>query len=509
MSAHYPALLIATPLLAAPICLFLRNATLVRIWSSLVVWTCLFFAWSILNQVVGAGGESIRYAMGGWEMPLGIELKIDAANAFVVLIITGIASLVFPFGMGHKGLSGPEGKEHLFYAAFLLCMCGLMGISVTGDAFNVFVFLEITSLSSYALISMGGSRRSLMAAYSYLIMGTIGGTFILVGIGFIYALTGTLNMADIAERLPAVVSSPTAVVAFGFLTLGVSIKLAVFPVYQWLPNAYSFAPSKVSAFLSGTATKVSYYVLLRLFFTLFGIGFVFHKLGLDKLLLPLSLAAMFVGSIAAVYQTNVKRLFAYSSIAQIGYMTLGLCLLQLDGMKVVNFDGLTGGIVHLFNHAIMKCGLFLIVGCVVYRMGTTTIGEMRGFAYKMPVTFAAFVVAGLSIIGVPGTVGFVSKWYLVLAAVAGGHYMIAGLILLSSLLAVVYIWKVVEVGYFNKPEGPITKTEAPLSMLIPVWVLMFAAIYFGFSTELTGGVAEMAAKSLLEGSGAVILGGTP
>ena len=212
-----------------------------------------------------------------------------------------------------------------------------MGISVTGDAFNVFVFLEITSLSSYALISMGGSRRSLMAAYSYLIMGTIGGTFILVGIGFIYALTGTLNMADIAERLPAVVSSPTAVVAFGFLTLGVSIKLAVFPVYQWLPNAYSFAPSKVSAFCRVRRRRsptTCYYV----FFTLFGIGFVFHKLGLDKLL-P-SIARGHVCGLHRCGLSNQRK----AALRLLVHRTDRLydswaVYLQLDGMKVVNLMG--------------------------------------------------------------------------------------------------------------------------------------------------------------------------
>jgi multicomponent Na+:H+ antiporter subunit D len=510
VTQHFPALLIVLPLIAAPFCVLIRKAALVRIFATLVTWTCLYFAWQILGRVTDPSNpETIRYAMGGWGMPMGIELRITAINAFIVFIITGVASLVMPFGFGHKGLSGPEGKEYLFYTLLLLCMCGLMGIAVTGDAFNVFVFLEITSLSSYGLISMGRGRRALMAAYSYLIMGTIGGTFILVGIGFVYAITGTLNMVDIQGIMPSVIGSPTAVIAFGFLAVGLGIKLAVFPLYQWLPNAYSFAPSKVSAFLSGTATKVSYYVFLRLTFMLFGVGFVFNTLGLQKVLLPLSIAAMFFGSLAAIYQTNIKRLLAYSSIAQVGYMTLGLCLLQLDGMKVLNFDGMTGGIVHLFNHAVMKSGLFLIVACIVYRMGTTTIGDMKGFAYRMPVTFAAFVVAGLSIIGVPGTVGFVSKWYLVLGAIAGGHYFVGLLILLSSLLAVVYVWKVIEVGYFQKPEGPIEKCEAPISMLLPVWILMFAAIYFGFATELTGGVAETAARSLLTESGVIFAGGTP
>ena len=196
-------------------------------------------------------------------------------------------------------------------------MTGLLGISITGDMFNVFVFLEVTSLSSYALVAMGRGRRAPMAAYSYLIMGTIGGTFILVGIGFVYAITGTLNMAEIAEALqrPGMLANSTAIVSFGFLTVGVSIKLAVFPLYQWLPNAYSYAPSKVSAFLSATATKVSYYVLLRLFFGIFGAAFIFKTINFQSILMPLSVIAMFVGSIAAIYQTNIKRLLAYSSIS--------------------------------------------------------------------------------------------------------------------------------------------------------------------------------------------------
>ena len=434
--------------MAAPLCLFIRNESIVRVFASVVALTCICFAWQILLHVMTPGETGtrvIRYAMGGWGMPMGIEYYIDTANAFVLLIVAGIGAVVMPFGVGCKGLAGPEGKQHLFYAALLLCMTGLLGIAITGDAFNVFVFLEITSLSTYALVSMGQGRRALTAAYNYLIMGTIGGTFILVGVGFVYAMTGSniMNIKTILAQ-PGALATPTAAVAFGFLLVGTSIKLAVFPLYQWLPNAYTFAPSKVSAFLSATATKVSYYVLLRIIFTVFGAAFVFNVIGLQTLLLPLSLAAMFIGSLAAIYQTNIKRLLAYSSIAQVGYMTLGLCLLVIDGNTVHNYDGLTGGIVHLFNHALMKCGLFLVVGAIVFRLGTTTVGDMKGLAYRMPWTFAAFVVGGLSLIGVPGTVGFVSKWYLVLGALAGDQYLVAALILISSLLAVFYVWKVVE-----------------------------------------------------------------
>ena len=201
-----------------------------------------------------------------------------------------------------------------------LCFCGLVGITVTGDAFNVFVFVEIASLS-HTLISLGESRRATMAAFAYLVMGTIGGTFILIGIGFMFALTGTLNMQEIVVRLPAVIESSTAVVALAFLCLGTAIKLAVFPLYHGF-NAYTYA-QHVLAFLSATATKVSYYVLLRITFGFFGAA-CFWKASFGPLLLVLGILAMFIGSTAAIYQTNVKRLLAYSSVAQVGYMVLVL-----------------------------------------------------------------------------------------------------------------------------------------------------------------------------------------
>ena len=496
MINHLPVLLVTIPLIAAPFCLILRQRELVRLFATAVAVGCLLMSLTIINHLMSTGetalhARHILYNTAGWAPPMGIELKVDLLNAFILLIVSGIATVVMPYGLGLPNVSGPQGKEYFFYAAMLLCLCGLIGITVTGDAFNVFVFVEIASLSSYTLISMGTTRNAKMAAFSYLVMGTIGGTFILTGIGFLFAVTGTLNMIEITARLPAVLDSSTTIVALAFITLGTCIKLAVFPLYQWLPNAYAYAPSKVSAFLSATATKVSYYVLLRVFFGLFGAGFVFAKLGLDTVFMVLGLVAMFVGSIAAIYQENVKRLLAYSSVAQIGYMILGLSLL--------NQSGLTGGIIHLFNHALMKCGLFLAVGCIAYRIGSTQIADFGGLMRKMPVTMWAFIVGGLSLIGVPGTVGFVSKWYLVLGAMQAELYSVAVLTLLSSLLAVIYIWRVVEVAVFQKSETTKEVNEAPISLLVPTWALMIAAVYFGFDTQLTVDVAHNAIESLIYG----------
>ncbi len=488
MNAHLPAIQVVLPLLAAPVCVLLQNRKVVGVWATLVAWASFAIAITMLVHTMEHG--TISYALGGWESPLGIELRVDVANAFLATIVTGIASMVLPYGPGSATLAIPEDKQYLFYTAFLLCMTGLLGMSVTGDAFNVFVFVEITSLSSYTLIALGKGRRALTAAFSYLVMGTIGGTFILLAIGLCYQMTGTLNMADMALRLQPVMGTRTVLVAFGFFVVGASIKLAVFPLHQWMPNAYTHAPSVVSAFLSATATKVSYFVLVRVVFTIFGAAYVFGTVHFEWLLMPLSIAAMFVGSIAAMYQTHIKRLLAYSSMAQIGYMTLGLSMNSVEG--------LTGGLVHLFNHGLMKGGLFLVVANITFRLNSSKIEDMAGLARKMPWTSLAFAIGGLSLIGVPGTAGFISKWYLVQGALVKGQVWLALLILMSSLLAVGYVWKVIEVMLLKPPTDRVENTKpAPLSMIWPVWVMIGSTVVFGLWTTWTGTVAEVAAETLM------------
>lgn len=489
MREQLPALQVLLPLLAAPLCLLLRRNRWVRWLATRVTFVSLAISLLLILQVEGSG--PIVYEFGGWPRPLGIEYAIDLTNAFVLVIVSMIAAVVLPIGPGHSNLA--EGREYLFYAAFLLCFAGLLGVTITGDVFNIFVFLEITSLATYVLVALGRDRRALMAAYSYLIVGTIGATFLLIGIGLLYQLTGTLNIADLALRLEDVQQTRTTVVAFAFVMVGISIKLAMLPLHHWLPNAYSFAPPVVSAFLSATATKVAYYLMLRFVFTIFGASFVFSVLRLDRILIPLSLAAMFIGSIAAIYQTDFKRLLAYSSIAQIGYMTLGLSF---------NSElGTTAGIVHLFNHALMKGGLFLVAGCIVSRLGSSAIEDMRGLGKRMPLTAAALVVAGLGLIGVPGTVGFVSKWVLVSAAIEREFFGITLLILLSSLLALVYVWRLIEVMYLSEAPAGAVASEAPSSYLVPTWILISGSVYFGLTTDQTLGIASAAARQLLGGGG--------
>jgi multicomponent Na+:H+ antiporter subunit D len=487
--AHLPALQVVIPLIAAPLCALLPAGRAVWLAAMAASWLALLIAILLLNQVLAHG--PISYLMGGWPVPWGIEYRVDALNAYLLLIVAAIGAIVMTFGrvIVEQRIRLPESKQSWFYTTYLLCLTGLLGITVTGDAFNVFVFLEISALSSYVLISTGRDRRALGASYQYLIMGTIGATFILIGIGLLYVMTGTLNMGDLAARIPAVADTRTVRAAFAFLTIGTAIKLALFPLHLWLPNAYAYAPSVVTAFLAATATKVAIYVLLRFFFTIFGVKFSFETMQLDKILLPLALVGIFSASVVAIFQTNVKRMLAYSSVAQIGYMILGISL--------VSVTGLTAGISHLFNHALMKGALFMALGCVSFRVGSARLDRMAGVGRTMPWTMGAFVIGGLSLIGVPLTAGFVSKWYLIVGALEKGWWPVAVLVLLTSLLAVIYIWRVVEVAYFKPaPEGQGAR-EAPLALLIPTWTLALANLYFGLDTSLNAGVARQAAQGLL------------
>lgn len=490
ISPHLAVLQVVIPLIAAPLCVLVHNARAAWALTALVSWLAFIMACLLLGQVAESG--VVVYALGNWAAPWGIEYRVDHVNALVLLIVSGASAVVVMYAYKSVEREIAPDRVYLFYTVWCLNLTGLLGIVITGDAFNLFVFLEISSLSSYALVSLSGNRKALLAAFRYLVIGTIGATFILIGIGLLYMMTGSLNMYDIAERLSGVSQTRTIHTAFAFFAVGIGIKMAVFPLHTWLPNAYTYAPSAVSAFLAATATKVGVYIALRLFFSVFGFEFSFEQMKIGSILMPLALAGIVVSSLVAIYQQNLKQMLAYSSIAQIGYMLLGVSFGSLLG--------LTGGIVHLFNHALMKAALFMALGCVFYRLGSVMLADCAGLGRRMPWTMAAFVAGGLSLIGVPGSAGFVSKWYLLLAAIDSDRLVVAFFIVATSLLAVVYVWKVVEVAYFRPASQDLDGiSEAPLSMLLPMWVLIGANLFFGLKTGLSVGVARKAAETLIGG----------
>lgn len=450
--------------------------------------TLLFFiSILLLNSVITTG--IIHYHIGGWEPPWGIEYVVDSLNAFMIVLITFISLLIAIYS---KKSVLKELSDNLvaFYTIFMLLVTGLLGIVITGDLFNLYVFLEIASLTAYALIAVGEKRDALVASFNYLIMGTISASFILLGIGFLYMVTGSLNMADLSVILPGAYASYPKVLltAMIFFIVGLSIKIALFPLHTWLPNAYTHAPSVVSAELAALMTKVGVYVMIRIMFSIFGIYFVTDVIPLTDVLSWVAAIAIIVGSINAIAQTDIKRMLAYSSVSQIGYIVLGIGL--------ANQTGLTGGILHILNHAFMKGCLFLAVGAVIYKTGIRNINGFQGLGRRMPYTMAAFSVAALSMVGTPPLCGFFSKWYLALGSIESGKWIFALVILLSSLLNAGYFLRVLEKTWFGRSPHE-EMDEIPKSMLIPTLILAVGCILLGIFVSIPLSFIGSIASTLL------------
>jgi len=487
---HLSALQVVVPLLSAPLIVLLRPPGLA--WAAATATSLMAFTIAIALAIGVSNGNNFAYEMGSWPAPYGITLGVDAFSAILLLITTGASSFALVGGKRSIDSQVEASRQPLFYSAWLLLLAGLVGIVVATDAFNIFVFMEISSLASYVLIAGGPDRRALPAVFKYLIMGTIGATFYLIGVGLIYMMTGTLNLADMAVRIQDVSDQSPILVAAGFITIGLALKAAVFPLHLWLPNAYTHAPHAVTVFLAACATKVALYVLIRFDFIVFQPNLAGHALQFAYFLMPLALLAIIVASAAALFEPNLKRLLAYSSVAQIGYISLGASL--------VSKAGLTASVLHIFNHSLAKGALFLSVACLAMGFSSTRLEALAGAGRTMPWTMAAFTIAGLSLIGVPGTAGFISKWYLISAVLNEGALGVglAAVIVVSSLMAAVYIWKVIEVAYFQLPhDGSTAVREAPIELLAVTGLAALANIYYGLFSDVPVSLSSDAAQLLL------------
>jgi multicomponent Na+:H+ antiporter subunit D len=486
MIEHLPALQVVIPLLAAPLCVLVRQPR--AAWTVFAVASAasLLIAAQLLAQTLD--GSVLRYALGGWPAPFGIEYVVDAANGLPLLLVSLLAVAVAIYAPRAVDAEIERPRIYLFYACLCLYLAGLLGICITGDAFNVFVFLEISSLSAYALIAMGRHRRALLAAFRYLVMGTVGGTFVLIGIGLLYALNGSLNMVDLAERVPALYGNPALTAALGFIAVGLAIKAAVFPLHAWQPDAYSEASSAASVLLAGAGAKVAIYAFLRYAFGIFGVGFVSDTLPLAELLLLLGVVGMLVGSAVACFQQDVKRLLAWSSIGQIGYIVVGIGLADVRG--------LTAAFLHLLNHGLIKGGLFAVAGIVLLRSGGTTLEHFAGLARRMPGTFAALLLGGLGLIGIPLTAGFVSKWALAQALIAAQQWWVLAAMLFSSLLALVYVGRIVEAAWFREPSNGESAPAAP-GMSVAAWMLVLLTLWIAVDSAGLVDAAQVAARGLV------------
>ena len=475
-------------MLSAPLIVLLQPKGLA--WAGATVAGLASFAIAVALTIAVLSGQTQSYAMGGWPAPYGIALTVDAFSALVLLVVTGAgAAALFAARPSIDQQIEPE-RQPLFYSAWLLALAGLVGIVVSADAFNIFVFMEISSLASYILIAGGPDRRALPAVFKYLIMGTIGATFYLIGVGLIYMMTGTLNLADMEARLGTVTDLNPILVAAGFITIGLALKAAVFPLHVWQPNAYTQAPHMVTVFLAACATKVALYVLIRFDYMVFQTNLEDHVVQFALFAMPLAILGILVASAVAMFEGHLKRLLATSSVAQISYILLGA--------SFVSQAGLSASVMHLFNHALAKGGLFLAVACLAYHYRDLRLTHLGGAAARMPLTSAALVVCGFSLIGIPGTAGFISKWLLIVAALESGPWgwALVVVILISSLMAVVYIWRIVEALYFKTPvEHDNPASEAPLQLLLVTWLVALLNIYFGLfpgiPLELANGTATL------------------
>ncbi len=490
LAVHAPVLLVAAPLIAACAAALAPSA---RISWMISVTGSIFAAWMALTLVGEAARHgSVTYTFGGFAPPLGIAFHVDGLGAMMALLISS-AGVIASVYSGHSLTAEVRAEKHvLVQAGFMLCQAGLLGLVATGDTFNAFVFLEVSSIGTYALIAIGEARdrRALPAAFNYLIMGTIGATFYLIGLGFLYAATGTLNMHDMAARLATLSDSTVVQAGFAFVIVGLGIKAAMFPLHGWLPGAYAYAPSLISIFLAATATKASLYLMARFIFDIFPVGAGFGQMFIHWVLAPLAATAAIVCSLQAVFEKEVRRILAFSSVAQVGFILLGLSL--------ATSAGFSSAMLYLLAHALLKMTLFMAIGGLALSLRFRTLDDIAGIARDAPWSATAFAVGSASLAGAPLTIGFLAKWQLIEAALQAGQVWIAVVLAIASLLTLLYVGRMIEAVFFRPaPAGAQRAKEAPVGALAPLFVIAGLCVIFGVDASFPEQLANAASRALL------------
>lgn len=438
------------------------------------------------------------YSIGGWDPPVGISWVQDGFSNLMLVIVSLISFCATLFSIQYMERYTSKYK---YYSLFLLMVTGMNGVIMTGDMFNLFVFLEIAAVASYALVAFGGEHEELEASFKYLVLGSIGSSLILLGIALLYGMTGYLNMAAIANNL-ADSDNMLVLLATVFFIVGFGIKAAMVPFHPWLPDAHPSAPAPISAMLSGVLIKaLGIYTLTRVLFNVIGVSKLY-----GGVLISIGILSMVVGVFLAVGQWDFKRLLAYHSISQMGYVILGLgiggFILATDGNMYAGTLAILGGIFHLTNHSVFKSLLFLCSGSIEYSTGTRQLKEMGGLGTKMPVTRATCTIASLSIAGVPPFNGFWSKLLIVIAAFQAGFHWLAVITILVSFVTLISFLKVLRYTFLGElPEYLKQIRESPLSMLTPLIIL--AVLCMGMGILLVPGIKEV----ILDPAVAVLVNG--
>ncbi|MFC4541909.1 proton-conducting transporter membrane subunit [Halosolutus amylolyticus] len=501
-----PALLIVAPIVAAtlPIALGLRYDR--TGWAVAAVTTTGLFAAAVaLASEVYTAGQVI-HRLGGYPRTYGIELVADQFSMLIVLLVTGVAAGV----LAYTRRGGPRGNT--FYSAYLLLVGGLLGISLTGDVFNLFVFLEITSLATYALVASGDGAESAVAALKYLILGTVAASMYLTGVAFVFMATGTLNMIELTSAIPAAERPILIRAGLGFMIVGFATKVAQWPVHTWQPNAYQQAPDGATPLIAALVSSASAYAFGRLIVTVFEVDYLAATANAAPIVLAIGCVSVLAGTTLAVIQTDVKRMLAYSSVSQFGLIVAAYGVVIAGSSETA----LIGAAIHLVGHGLLKAGLFLAVGLVAVSYGARTVDEYAGLATERPVVAGSMAVLLFALVGIPPSVGFVGKWYIALGAVESQLWPVAAVIVLSTMLTLAYAARLLEKMYFTHPPsiesipspepvatdgGDATAPDGAspdavsIGMVSIVVVAALAAVALGFAG---GAIADLLAPFLTE-----------
>ncbi len=470
MSHQLPAILFLLPLFAAismpVVCLKHRH------WSQPISVATLaaMVLVSILNlhNVIHHG--EVRYVFSGWTAPLGIEWVADGLASVILVLLSALSLL----GVVFTGPTSPKdlgGRIVHYYTLILLLVSSMTGIVFAGDLFNLFVFLEVAAISSYALIGVAGGR-ALFAAFRYLILGTLGASLFLLGVSYLYAVTGTLNMTDMVDRLPFLLNSKALLGGLLFMFMGLGIKMALVPFHSWLPGAYTYAPDSISPILASLVTKVALLAWVRIIYWVFNASIIINDIPILLLVEVVGALAAVIGASLALAQRDIKMMFAYGGISHIGIILIGI--------SQGNPTGFVGGVFYLLNDSVMQAGLFFLAGVASYQYGVRTIDDMGRVGKQAPWLTGSLIVVALGMIGLPPTGGFFGKWYIILGALEAGNYVSVAAVLLSTLLTLAYFVKLFE-SIFRQTSTrlDVQSGEIPLSFKLTLGVTSAAIIIVG------------------------------
>lgn len=413
----------------------------------------------------------------------------------LALLVAGLTLLIVIFALKDAGAEIRSDVTGGYFTLILITAFAMLGMVYTNDLFNLYVFMEMLSISSCAIVTITGKRENIYAGLKYLIIGTVGSITVLLGMAILYMVSGNLNMSANGRMMALLwTQHPLNVrIALALMLTGFGIKAAVFPMHTWLPDAHSVAPAPSSALLSALVVKVYLLGALKVLFVVFGVD-ILRTSSIPTVLIWIGLTAMISGSVLALGQQKVKRILAYSTVSHIGYIVLGF------GLAIP--AGIAAAIFHIIAHALLKTGLFLSVGAVIHRTGKQYVGEYAGVGYRMPLTMLVFSISALGMIGIPGTNGFMSKWYLILAAAEAGRTIVLPFILLSSFLNALYYIPIITRAFIQRStaEDHIMKRDVlPLSTRSPLVAIAALVIISGLFPGLLMPMIRAATETLLGG----------